>query len=123
MKTETTTQNTSTETNNGERTFAFGGGIIGLIAFLIVGLLPSLVYGGFAGAALAAGLLGHPVDASIMARGITIFGMVAGLLATGGVFVVVGAVAGSTVHALARVTMKNEEPEALPATATGKSDS
>lgn len=118
MKTETKTQNSSTETNHGERTFAFGGGIIGLLAFLVVGLLPSLVYGGFAGAALAAGLLGHPVDASMMARGITIFGMVAGLLATAGVFVVVGAVVGSTVHALARATMKQETPAAEEAPAT-----
>ncbi|MDF1562548.1 MAG: hypothetical protein P1V51_05870 [Deltaproteobacteria bacterium] len=107
------TQNTS---NSGERTFAFGGGLLGLVAFLAVGLLPSLVYGGFAGASLAAGLLGHPVDASVMARGITIFGMVAGLLATAGVFVVVGAVVGSTLHALARSTIKAEAgQEALAA--------
>ena len=111
------TQNDTQTSNSGDRTFAFGGGLIGLIAFLVIGLLPSLVYGGFAGAALAAGLLGHPVDASLMARGITIFGMVAGLLATGGIFVVMGAVLGSTVHALARATMKKEqaEPEAAPA--------
>ena len=37
-----------------------------------------------------------------------IFGMVAGLLATAGVFVVMGAVVGTTVHALARATMKRE---------------
>ncbi|MDF1564105.1 MAG: hypothetical protein P1V51_13735 [Deltaproteobacteria bacterium] len=113
-----TTQNKTHPDNQGEKTFAFGGGILGLIVFLIVGLLPSLVYGGFAGAALAAGLLGHPVDASLMARGITIFGMVAGLLSTAGVFVVVGAVLGSTIHALARATMKTEVPEAKDETAT-----
>ena len=102
------TQNQESGSKSGEQTFAFGGGIIGLVAFLVVGLLPSLVYGGFAGASLAAGLLGHPVDGSLMSRGITLFGMVAGLLATGGVFVVMGAVAGSTVHAMARATMNQE---------------
>ncbi len=117
------TQNQNQTSNSGERTFAFGGGIVGLIAFLIIGLLPSLVYGGFAGAALAAGLLGHPVDASMMARGITIFGMVAGLLATAGVFVVVGAVFGSIVHALARATMKQEQAETEEAPATNNNHS
>ncbi len=95
------------------KTFAFGGGIVGLVAFLIVGLLPSLVYGGFAGASLAAGLMGHPIDTSLMAKGIVLFGMIAGLLSTAGVFVVVGSILGSAVHKLARATIRKENSSAM----------
>jgi len=106
-------KNDSPQPHRNERAFAFGGGIVGLIAFLVVGLLPSLVYGGFAGATLAAALLGHPVDGSLMARAIVIFGMVTGLLATAGVFVVGGAALGGLLHSLARAGA----PEAPAATA------
>jgi len=80
--------------------FTFWGGALGLVAFAFVGLMPSLVYGGFAGAILAAGILGHPVDAGLLARGIVAFGMLIGLLATAALFVVTGAASGSGVHVL-----------------------
>ena len=79
--------------------FTFAGGVFGLVVFLAIGLLPSLVYGGFAGTTLAAGLLGHSIDASLVGRAIVLFGMIVGLLATAGVFVVIGAVTGAAAHA------------------------
>lgn len=87
---------------SGYRTFAFGGGIVGLVTFLAVGLLPSIVYGGFAGVSLASAILGGPVDASLFARGLVVFGMVVGLIGTASIFIVIGAALGSGVYSLAR---------------------
>ena len=97
-----TTQNTQNRDKTGSRTFAFGGGIVGLVTFLAVGLLPSIVYGGFAGVSLASAIVGGPIDGSLLARGIVVFGMVVGLLGTAGVFVVIGAAMGAGVYAIAR---------------------
>jgi hypothetical protein len=83
-------------------TASFVGGVAGLLGYLVVGLLPSLVYGGYAGVALGTALLGAPLDSSILARAIVAFGMVAGVLATAGLFVVLGAVMGAGVHVLLR---------------------
>jgi hypothetical protein len=86
----------------GYRTFGLGGGIVGLVTFLALGLLPSIVYGGFAGVTLASAILGGPVDSSLFARGLVVAGMVVGLLGTAAIFVVIGAALGSGVYSLAR---------------------
>jgi hypothetical protein len=83
------------------KTFAFVGGLVGLGVFLVVGLLPSIVYGGFAGTVLASSILGEPLSGQIISRLLIAFGMLVGLLATGGVFVVIGSALGAGVHALA----------------------
>lgn len=80
------------------RTVAFVGGLVGLVAFLACALVPSLVYGGYAGVVLAAALLGAPLGTGLLARGIVAFGMLAGLLATAGLFVVGGAAVGTMMH-------------------------
>jgi hypothetical protein len=90
----------------GYKTFAFGGGIVGLVTFLAVGLLPSIVYGGFAGVSLASAILGGPVDANLLGRGLVVFAMVVGLLGTAAIFIVIGAAAGSGVYSLARGVSK-----------------
>ncbi len=87
---------------SGSRTFAFGGGVVGLVTFLFVGLLPAIVYGGFAGVTLASAILGGPVEGNLLARGLVVFGMVIGLLATAGIFIVVGAAIGAGVYAIVR---------------------
>ncbi len=88
--------------NPTSRTFAFVGGLAGLVTFLFVGLLPSIVYGGFAGVTLASSILGGPIDSSLFARGLVVFGMVVGLLGAAGVFVVVGAAVGAGAYGLVR---------------------
>lgn len=93
------------------RTYTFFGGIIGLLAYLAVGLLPSLVYGGFAGVALASAMLGGPLDASLLGRGLVVFGMVVGLLGTAAVFTVVGGALGAGAYAVvgARHVSSNDD--------------
>jgi hypothetical protein len=97
------------ECSTGCKTSAFAGGIVGLLTYLAVGLLPSIVYGGYAGVTLAGALMGTPVDASWLARGVVVFGMVIGLLATAALFVVVGAAVGAAVHSLIRSAMTTRE--------------
>ena len=84
-----------------EKTFAFVGGVAGLIGFLFVGLLPAMVYVGYAGVTLASALFGTPIDATLAARSVVLFGMVVGLLATASLFAVVGAALGAGAHAMA----------------------
>jgi hypothetical protein len=93
-------ENTSGDRHLGHRTFAFVSGMVGLLAFLVFGLVPSLVYGGYAGVTLAAALLGHPLGTSLLARGIVAFGMLAGLLATAGLFVVCTAATTTVIYRL-----------------------
>ena len=96
-------------------TFVFGGGIAGLVSFLAVGLLPSIVYGGFAGVTLAAAILGHPVGGSILARGIVVFGTVVGLLATAAIFVVAGAALAAGLYSAMRALVHREDAQKVDA--------
>jgi len=89
--------------SNSYRTFSFGGGVVGLVTFLVVGLLPSIVYGGFAGVALASAILGGPVGVSIFARTLVVLGMTIGLLGTAGIFVVLGGALGAAIFHAARL--------------------
>ena len=86
------------------KTFAFAGGGFGLLAFLTVALLPSIVYGGFAGAALAATILGEPIHGQLISKGLIVFGMMMGLLSTAGIFVVFGSAIGAGIHYLAKLS-------------------
>ncbi len=76
------------------------GAAIGLAAFLAVALLPSLLYGGYAGVLLAGGIFGTPVQATFLVRALIVFGMVLGVTAIAGLFAVTGAFIGSAVGAL-----------------------
>lgn len=80
------------------RIAAFAGGVVGLLAFLAVGLVPSLVYGGYAGVSLGVVLLGHPLGASLLARAVVAFGMLTGALATASLFIVWGATSGTLAY-------------------------
>jgi hypothetical protein len=101
---------TAMEHGTGYKTATFIGGIVGLVGYLAIGLLPSIVYGGFAGVTLAAALFGTPIDASWMARGVVVFGMVVGLLATAALFVVVGAAMGAGFYSVAGDLGRGKEP-------------
>jgi len=85
MTTRTTTRKSTS------KTFTLVGAGIGLVAFLAFGLLPSVLYGGYAGVMLAGGIFGTPVDASFVVRAFIVGGMVIGVAAAGSLFAVVGA--------------------------------
>jgi hypothetical protein len=85
------------------------GAGIGLASFLAVALLPAMLYGGYAGLLLAGGIVGTPVEPTLIARALIVFGMVLGVVAVGSLFAVVGAVAGAAVGALTSVTVRKTD--------------
>ncbi len=84
------------------------GAGIGLAMFLAVALLPSLLYGGYAGVLLATGIFGAPVAATFWVRALIVFGMVLGVTAVASLFAVAGAAAGAAASALIRLSSKRE---------------
>jgi len=76
------------------------GSAVGLTLFLAIGLLPAVLYGGYAGVLLAGGIFGTPLVATFVVRALIVFGMVLGVTAIASLFAVLGAVAGAAVWAL-----------------------
>jgi hypothetical protein len=88
------------------------GAGVGLAAFLALGLLPALLYGGYAGVLLAGGLFGTPVQATFLVRALIVFGMAMGVAGVGALFAVGGAVVGAAVSVLAIPAPKPVEHKA-----------
>lgn len=101
----------TTTRKNTSRTFTLVGAGIGLALFLALGLLPSVLYGGYAGVLLAGGLFGTPVESTILVRVFIIAGMVVGVAACAALFGVAGAAAGAGIAALTGSAPKVEEDE------------
>ena len=90
----------TTQTKPQNKTFALVGAGVGLVAFLALALLPSILYGGYAGLLLAGGIVGTPVQPTFLVRALIVFGMVMGAVGIGSLFAVGGAVAGAAIGAL-----------------------
>ena len=101
------------------KTVAVAGAVIGFATFLGVGLLPAIMYGGYAGLLLAGGIFGTPVPPTLLARGLLGFGMVLGVFATAAVFAVAGAGTGSAIAHLWAFVVR-EPKEGAAATARAK---
>src|SRR6185369_7407668 len=84
------------------------GAAVGLATFLALGLLPALLYGGYAGVLLAGGIFGTPLQATFLVRGLIVFGMVLGVVGVGALFAVGGAVAGAAVSMLTGAAPEHE---------------
>ena len=82
------------------------GAGIGLALFLALALLPSILYGGYAGLLLAGGIVGTPVQPTFVVRALIVFGMVLGVTGVASLFAVLGAMAGAAVGALTSVGAK-----------------
>lgn len=95
----------------------FIGGIVGLAIYLLFGLLPSLLYGGYAGVVLANGIFGGPIHENALAQAMVALGVVSGALATGGVFVLGGAIVATGIYgtvsvlAASAANAQGSEPE------------
>jgi hypothetical protein len=77
------------------KTYSLVGAGIGATMFLAVGLLPSILYGGYAGLMLASGIAGTPVQPTLLVKSLIVFGMVLGVAGIAALFTVFGAVIGS----------------------------
>jgi hypothetical protein len=84
----------------GPRKFTIGGAVAGLVLFAAIGAAPALLYGGYAGVALVGWLFGAPVPLSLASRALVAFGMGAGVIAVGALFVAGGAVTGAAIGLL-----------------------
>jgi hypothetical protein len=87
----------------------FFGGVVGLMVFLVVGLLPSLLYGGYAGVMLGSALFGTPIHEHVLAQATVVLGVLFGLLATGAVFVLGGAIMASGLYGTVMAVMPEAE--------------
>ena len=90
------------------KSFTLIGAAVGLALFLALALLPSLLYGGYAGVLLAGGIFGTPIHATILVRALIVFGMVLGVVGVGGLFAVGGAAAGAAAAVLAGAAPEHE---------------
>ena len=81
-------------------TYSLIGVGFGLALFVAIALLPSLLYGGYAGVMLASGIFGAPLTATLPVKMLIVFGMTLGVLACASLFAVSGAVVGSAFDAL-----------------------
>ncbi|HYS79717.1 MAG TPA: hypothetical protein VEM76_03355 [Anaeromyxobacteraceae bacterium] len=90
------------------KSYTLIGAAVGLAAFLAIALLPALLYGGYAGVLLAGGIVGTPVKATLLVRGLIVFGMVLGVVSVAALFAVGGAVAGAAVSVLAGAAPERE---------------
>ncbi len=102
----------TTTKKNTSKLFTLVGAGVGLAAFLAVGLLPSILYGGYAGVLLAGGIFGTPVEATFAVRAFIVGGMVVGVAAVASLFAVLGAVVGAAVAALTRTAKAGTGAEA-----------
>jgi hypothetical protein len=91
------------------RHYTIIGAAIGLTAFLALGLLPAMLYGGYAGVLLAGGIFGTPIAATLLVRGLIVFGMVLGVVGVGSLFAVGGAVFGAAAAVLVRAIPEHEQ--------------
>ena len=103
----------TTTRKNTSRTFTLVGGGLGLALFLALGLLPSVLYGGYAGVLLAGGIFGTPVEGTVLARAFIVAGMVIGVAVCAALFASAGAAAGAGVAALTRTARKVEVDEGV----------
>lgn len=85
--------------------FSLVGAGIGVVLFLAIALLPSLVYGGAASVQLASGLFEASGAPTIWISVFIVLGMVIAVTAAGSLFVALGAVAGASVGALTRTRL------------------
>ncbi len=83
------------------KSYTLIGAAVGLALFLALALLPSMLYGGYAGVLLAGGIFGTPIKATLLVRALIVFGMVLGVTGVGALFAVGGAAVGAAVSVLA----------------------
>jgi uncharacterized membrane protein len=87
------------------KTPALIGALLAIIAFFVVGLLPAMAYGGYAGHLLAGGIVGANIG-GLVARSLVVFGMALGVVGVGSLFAVLGAMVGALVGAVTRLDVR-----------------
>ncbi len=91
------------------------GAVLGILVFVLVGLRPAILYGGWTGLVIAGAFFGHPVKMHVGSKILVGCGSVLGVLALGALFTVAGSVLGSltggTIEVVRRGLSQPEQPE------------
>lgn len=103
-----------TSTSHSRESYLGAG--IAFVAYLVAGLVPSLVYGGYMGLMLSGVLFGHDNSEHLAARLTVGGGMILGCVATLFLFLVLGAFVGNMVGAALRraVPAQTADAETAP---------
>jgi hypothetical protein len=88
-------------------TFSIVGATIGLLLFLAVALVPSLLYGGVAGVQVANGVFGAPNASELGVNAFIVLGIVCAVATVSSLSVALGAAAGAFVDVLTRATPRS----------------
>jgi len=94
------------------------GAAVSFLAYVAVGAVPGILYGGYMGLAMSSALFGNLAEPTVLGRVITGGGMVLGLCASLFFFLVAGAFLGTLAglpFAPALRRMAQAEPQAVPA--------
>jgi hypothetical protein len=87
------------------KTPALIGATLAIVAFFVIGLLPAMAYGGYAGHLLAGGIVGAATG-GLVARSLVVFGMALGVVGVGSLFAVLGAMVGALAGAVTRLDVR-----------------
>jgi len=98
----------------GPNSVTFTGGIVGLLAFLVVGLLPSLLYGGYAGVIIGSAIFGSPIHENVLAQATVVLGVLSGVLSVGSIFVLAGAILATGIQGMGRALKGASEESQAP---------
>ena len=88
------------------------GSAAAIVAFFVIGLLPAMAYGGYAGHLLAGGIVGA-ASGGLVARSLVVFGMALGVVGVGSLFAVLGAMTGALVGAVTRLDLRKPAADAV----------
>ena len=94
------------------------GALLGVIAFLIYGLVPAYHYGGMGTVILLSKLAGGPVEFTLMLRLIVIAGVLIGIVSLGSASIVLGSIAGTASGYIVSLVspVKSAEEDKAPVT-------
>jgi hypothetical protein len=76
------------------------GAFVAIGVYLIYGLYPAFLFGGYAGKLLAGGFFGNPVPQNLIVGGLVGFGGLLGVVGVGSLAAVVGAATGAIIGLL-----------------------
>ena len=94
------------------------GAVLGGIAFLVFGLVPGFYFGSYGTLVLLNHLFGGPLEATVLVRIATAFGILIGITCVGSVTIIVGAIFGTVLgyalEALSNASKKEISSEKTP---------
>ena len=97
------------------------GGVLGAIAFLVVGIVPGFYFGSYGTLVLLSHLFGGPLQATVLVRIATAAGIMVGIICMASVSIVVGAVLGTAIGYLSEVVTSPSRAKAPAETVEVKS--